>query len=94
MDIFSSSNPSTSIPSWSKSVKPIGPIIEVNPFSFAYSTTLSNKALSNYVRYKVNVTYEKVEEIATLKAQQVIEEKSDTINDKIVTKVFFITAPL
>ena len=46
--------------------------------------TLSNKALSNYEKYKVNVTYGKVEEIATLKAQQVIEEKSETINDKIL----------
>ena len=46
--------------------------------------TLSNKALLDYVKYKVNVTYEKVEEIALLKAQQVVEEKSDDINDKIL----------
>ena len=46
--------------------------------------TLSNKVLSKYEKYKVNVSYEKVEEIATLKARQVIEEKSDTTNDKIL----------
>lgn len=46
--------------------------------------TLSNKALLDYVKYKVNITYEKVEEIALLKAQQVVEEKSDDINDKIL----------
>ena len=46
--------------------------------------TLSNKNLSKYEKYKVNVTYEKVEEIAALKAREVIEEKSDTTNDKIL----------
>ena len=46
--------------------------------------TLSNKSLSDYVKYKINVTYEKVQEIAELKAQQVSEEISGEINDKIL----------
>lgn len=45
--------------------------------------TLSNIILSDYIKYKLNTTYKKIEEIAILKAQQVAEEKLEDVNDKI-----------